>query len=93
MLLVLLGGLGKDEDVVEVQQHEFVKEGHEDVVHQPLEGSWGVAEAEWHHSELVVSVSCPERSLGDVLLFDPNLVVSRSKIQLGEVLGIMKTVQ
>ena len=41
MVEVLFGGLGVDTNVIQVDDHKFVKVGHEGVVHQTHEGGRG----------------------------------------------------
>jgi hypothetical protein len=52
-----------------------MEEGTKNVVHQRLEGSWGVGEAERHDQELEVPVVSTERCLLDVLGVHPHLVI------------------
>jgi hypothetical protein len=61
VLQVLLKAGAIDEHVIQVHQDELAKVGAEDVVHEGLEGGWGVAEAKGHHLVLVVAEWCPER--------------------------------
>ena len=49
---VLLSGLGKDEDVIEVHtHHSFCNEVTEDVIHHGLECSWAIGEAKEHDQQ------------------------------------------
>lgn len=93
MLLVLLESLGEDEDIVEVDDHEAVEEGTEKVVHEALEGTGCIAEAERHDEALVIAVPCLEGSLVNVFLENLDLVVSALEVDLGKVLGATKSVE
>ena len=52
MFDMLFRVLGVDEDVVEVDDHEHVKEVREDVVHEVLEGGRCICEPKGHHTPL-----------------------------------------
>ena len=82
-----------DEDVVEVHQDALVEEGSQDLVHQPHEGGRRVSQSERQHPELIVAISGPECGLGDILVLDQNLVVSRAEIDLGEHPGVGQPVE
>jgi hypothetical protein len=80
------------EDIVNVHDDAFVEEGAEDVLDQGLEGGRSVGKAEWHDLVLEVAVTGAERGLLDVVFMDPDLVVARTEIDLGEDLGAMELV-
>ena len=73
MLLLILA---VDQDIIKVDDNAFVKEGAEDVIHDIHVGGSGIGQAEWHDCELKEPVPSPEGCLGDVLLFDADLVVA-----------------
>jgi hypothetical protein len=65
----------------------------EDVVHQSLEGSGGVGEAEGHDGVFEVTVARPKCRLVDVLLMDTNLMIAVTKVDFGEHSGTVKAVE
>jgi hypothetical protein len=73
--LVLGGGLGKNQDVVKVDDDKVIQVGGEDVVHEPLEGSGGIAQAERHDGEFEVPIASTEGGLVNVRVVDADLVV------------------
>ena len=82
-----------DEDVIEKHKDEPAEEDAQNVVHERLERRWGIAQPERHHKELVEAVMCAERRLGDVVGVHADLVVARTKVQLGEEPGTVQLVQ
>ena len=52
MFDMLFRVLGVDEDVVEVDDHEHVKEVGEDVIHEVLESGRCICEPKGHHTPL-----------------------------------------
>jgi len=92
-LMVFRKCLQVDQDVIEVDTyHSFHDEILEYVIHHHLEGGWAVGESKEHHQGLKqpsVSLKC---CLPLIFLSDPNIVVTPSNIQLGEVLHIMELV-
>ena len=53
------------------------------IIHEALEGGWGVAEAEHHDLRLVEASSCFKGCLMRVCLFDLNVIVPLAHIKLG----------
>jgi hypothetical protein len=67
--------------VVEENQDKAAEEGLKDIVHESLEGRWGVGKPKGHHEKLVMALISAEGSLGDVLLPHPDLMISGSEVQ------------
>lgn len=63
------------ENVVEEDKDEPTKKRPQDVVHQCLECGRRIAKSERHHQELVQSVVCAERRLGNICWIHLDLVV------------------
>src|SRR3954453_12501618 len=82
-----------DQDVVEVYDYTIVEQRAEDIVDEPLEGSWGIGEAERHHREFIMSIACPESCLGYVFVLNTDLVVARAEVEFGEYLGALNSVE
>jgi len=61
--LMLLLARREDEDIVEVDDDEFVKEWRKDLVEAVLKSAWSPCEAERHHIPLIMTVPCSKRCL------------------------------
>ena len=73
-----------DQDIINVDNDTNVQKGFQDVLNQSLESGWGIGESKGHDLELIVTIAGTECSLLNVILVDSNLVVSPSKVNLGE---------
>jgi hypothetical protein len=80
------------EDIINVHDDTFVKEGAENVLNQGLECGGSIGKTKWHDLVLKVAVASAERGLLNVIFMDPDLVVARTEIDLGEDLGAMELV-
>src|SRR3954462_7971887 len=63
-----------DQDIIDVYDHADVQQGFQDVLNQRLKGSWGVRESKGHDLVLIVTVSCAECSLLNVILMNADLI-------------------
>ncbi|CEO95381.1 hypothetical protein PBRA_009647 [Plasmodiophora brassicae] len=77
----------KYQDVVEVHEDEYVQVVPEQVVHEPLECGGSIGQPERHHQVLEESKRCAKRGFPFVAFPDPDLMVGRAEIDLGEYLG------
>src|SRR3954453_18407205 len=84
--------LAIDQDIIDVDNHEFVKEGSENLLDQGLECGGGVSEAKGHDLVLVMAISGTECSFLDIIFVDSNLMIPRAQVNLGEHLGMVKLV-
>src|SRR5882724_8530947 len=88
-VMLFLGLVAKDEDVVHVDSHySLVDEFLEDVVHHHLECGGTVHEAEEHDQRFEKALVHPKGSFPLISFFDPNVVVSPMDVQLSEILGL-----
>jgi len=55
-----------------------VKERPEDIIHEPLEGGWSIAQAKGQHAELKMTILRSKRSIVLIPLSDADLVVTRA---------------
>jgi hypothetical protein len=92
MLPMLLSRFGKDENIIYVTQDKLAKEGAKHIIHDALEGSWGISETKCHHSGLKVTKRCTKCSLVLITRSDANVVVARSEINGREVLCTMQLI-
>ena len=81
-----------DEDVIKDDQNEVPQEGPEYFIHQCLECGRSIPEAKWHDQKLIVAIICAESCFRDIILMNPNLVIPRTKIQLGEKTSTVKLI-
>jgi hypothetical protein len=84
VLQVVVGVFGKNKDIVNVNDYVVIAFSPEDVIHQGLEGSGGVAEAVRQYDEFEVTVAGVEGSFGNILRRDADLVVRSTEIDFGE---------
>src|SRR6184192_212967 len=89
MLLVISA---VDQDIIDVYNHTNVQQRFQDVLDQRLEGSRGIRESEGHDFVLIMTVSCAKGCFLDVVLVNADLIVSPTKVNLGEDLCTLKSV-
>ena len=87
------GIVGVDEDVVEVDDDVDVEKVAKDVLHETLESSGGVAEAERHDHHLEESVAGPESGLPFVTLGDTHQVISGTKVDFAIDAGLPRSIE
>ena len=74
----------KDQNIIKVQQDEFILEWGEDIIHHPTEGWLSIGQTERHHRVLIRAKSCSESSLWNVLFANANLMITHPEIKLRE---------
>jgi hypothetical protein len=84
MLLLIFG---VDEDIIDKDHYEFVELRHKHGVHEVHEVGWGICETKGHHQELVKTITSGESSFRNVTRSNFDLVVTRTKVDLGENIG------
>ena len=72
---MLLGILRVNEDIIQIHQYKVIEVLSENVIHEPLECCWGIAQAKRHHSVLEVSKLGSEGGFVFVTFLDVDLVV------------------
>ena len=92
MLEMLSSGFTIDEDIIKEDQNEVSQVGSEYLIHQFLERGRGICEAKWHDQKFIMAIMCAESCFRDIIHMDPNLVIPRMKIQLGEKMSTMKPI-
>ena len=73
-----------NQDIIDVDNHTNIKKGFQDILDQGLESGGCIGESKRHDLILVMAISRAKCSFFDVILVDPNLVVSPSKVDFGE---------
>ena len=81
------------EDIIKEYQNEVSQVGTEYFIHQNLERGRSICEAKWHDQKFIVAIMCAESCFRDIILMNPNLVIPRTKIQLGEKMSTMELIQ
>ena len=84
MLEMLSPGFTIDEDIIKEDQNEFSQVGPKYFIHQCLEHGRGICESKWHDQKFIMAIVFVEICSMDIICMDPNLVIPRTKIQLGE---------
>ena len=87
MLKMLSPGFTIDEDIIKEDRNEVLQVGPKYFIHQFLERGRGICEAKWHDQKFIMAIMCVESYFRDIIHMDPNLVIPRTKIQLGEKMG------
>ena len=82
MVHMILLPAAVDKNVVEVHDDEFANEWAQHLIHQPLECTRRVREAEWHNSPLVETVLYLKGGLPLISWTNLNLVIFASQINL-----------
>ena len=84
---------GEDEKVIHVDnQPPFYNHIVKGVVHEMLEGGRGVAQAKEHDSGFKETSMSNEGSLPLMPIFNTNIIISPSDVELGKHLSILKLV-
>jgi hypothetical protein len=84
-MLLLIFGI--DKDVIDKDHYEFVKLRHKHGIHEVHEVGWGICETKGHHQEFVKTVTSGESNFRNVTRSNFDLVITRTKIDLGENFG------
>ena len=92
MLEMLNPGFTIDEDIIKEDQNEVSQVGTEYFIHQFLECGRSIHEAKWNDQKFRVAIMCVERCFRDIILMNLNLVIPRTKIQLGEKMSTMELI-
>ena len=93
VLFMLLQRVAVHDDVVQEDEHEFVEEVCEGVVHQLHEDAWRVAQSHRQHVVFEQALRRGERCLVAVQLVDKDLIEARTQVDLGKVFGLCKLVE
>jgi hypothetical protein len=78
---------GIDEDIIDKDHDEFVELLHKHGVHEVHEVGWGIRETKGHYQELVKTVMSGEGGFRNVTRSNLDLMITRTKVDLGENLG------
>ncbi len=87
MLLVFLFTSGVDQNIVDENYHESIKERLKDSVHKIHECSWGISEPEQHYSKFIMTIPRYESRFVHVLRLNPQLTISRLQVDFRKYIG------
>ena len=82
-----------DEDIIKEDQNKVSQVGLKYFIHQFLECGRGICETKWHEKKFIMAIMCAESYFRDIIHMDLNLVIPRTKIQLGEKMSTMELIQ
>ena len=71
---MLLEAKNIQKNIIKVHNYVLIKHIEENLVHQPLEGWWGVGEPEGHHCPLKKTISGQKSAIMLMLRRDPDLM-------------------
>jgi hypothetical protein len=78
---------GIDKYIIDEDHYEFVELCHKHGVHEIHEVGWGICETKGHHQEFVKTITSGERGFRNVTRSNFDLMITRTKIDLGENFG------
>jgi hypothetical protein len=78
---------GVDEDIIDKDHYEFVELHHKHGVHEVPEVGWGISETKGHYQELVKTITSEESGFRNVTRSNINLMITKTKVDLGENFG------
>jgi hypothetical protein len=78
---------GIDQNIIDKDHYKIIKLCHEYGVHEIHEVGWGICENKGHHQKLLETIMSGESSFGNVTGSNFDLVMTRTKIHLGENFG------
>ena len=82
-----------DEDIIKEEQNEFLQVALEYFIQQYLECGRRIHEAKWHDQKIIVVIMYVKSYFRDIILMNPNLVIPKMKIHLGEKMSTMKLIK
>ena len=85
MLQMGLPSFTENENIVQENNYKVTQVGTHNVIHHGLKCSRGIRQSEAHNTELVVTERSFNCSLRYIFLINPDLVVPRMQVQLGEI--------
>jgi hypothetical protein len=51
------------------------------IIHETLKRCWSVCQSEWHHHKLIVIVMSSKSGFWNIIMLDPDLVVTRAQVR------------
>src|SRR3954462_10837029 len=75
---------GEDQNIIKIDQDEFICVWVEDEIHQASECWRSIDKAERHDSIFIRTKACSECCLGNIFFTNANLMITHTKVKLGE---------
>ena len=85
--------LGEDQDIIEIHQDEFIGIGVEDEIHHPREYWRSIDKAERHDSIFIRTKARSESCLGNIFFTNTNLMITHTKVKLGEYFSTLELLE
>jgi hypothetical protein len=79
---MIFPSLGKNQYIIKENQDKLLQMRLEDIIHQAIERRWGISQPKRHDRKLIVPKPSPKSHLGNITIFDLNLVIPRPQIYL-----------
>ncbi|CAJ0965483.1 unnamed protein product [Ranitomeya imitator] len=76
--------IGKNQNIVQIYNQEFIKISPEDIMHEGLKNRWSIRESEWHHKVLKMAFGRVKRSFPFITLLNTNKIICPSEVNLGK---------
>ncbi|CAJ0965231.1 unnamed protein product [Ranitomeya imitator] len=74
--------IGKNQNIVQIYNQEFIKISPEDIMHEGLKNRWSIRESEWHHKLFKMAFGRIKRSFPFITLLNTNKIICPPKINL-----------
>src|SRR3954466_12643201 len=84
---------GEDQNIIKIDQDEFICVGVEDEIHQASECWRSIDKAERHGSIFIRTKACSECCLGNIFFTNSNLMITHTKVKLGENFSTFKLLE
>ena len=92
MLEMLSPGFNIDEDIIKEDRNEVSQVGLKYFIQQCLERGRGICQAKCHDQKFIMVIMCAENYFMDIICMNLNLVIPRTKNQLGEKMSTMELI-
>jgi len=76
MSSMFIYAFGVCQDVIYKHHQKLVLIGSENSIHEIHKSCWGIGLAKRHNCKLIMTIPSSKHSLGDVLWFNPKLMIS-----------------
>ena len=82
-----------DEDIIKEDQNGVSQVGPKYFIHECLECGRGICESKWQDQKFIMAIMCVESCFRDIICMDQNLVIPKTKVQLGEKISTMNLIK
>jgi hypothetical protein len=93
MVMMLLKGVGEDEDIIKIHNDEEINYVLKQVIHKVLELHWSISHTHWHDEPLIGAI-LPVKDCEPLVTFsNSNVVVGVMKVDFSINCGTMKVIK